>query len=1820
MRLSKGHRRLLRALAITMGIGIAVPAAQASPLTGEPERYYVFDGRKVALELAEGYTAIEYQRDLEGPDNLERAKSHAKALGTEIVQDKAGINQVIVKTDRKTMQAKIAGKADIAKSVKTLRPVFFLEGNPSPEAMVVIPDRLVISFDDSAGIDERNAIAKMYGLRPFMTLMNNTYSYWTDADGTEIPGLAVRIAEENPGVVKWSEPVFDREIKKFGSTALTAGDDVVDSEAKTGADPFWNDQWHLFNAGTNTTPLVPGDPDEDVDAMRFWNPNTRIGVLGDGRTRGYYGDKSTGTSVIVAVLDTGTNLDHEDWETNRTDPNNPPNFSRTVLDPDIGFDYVQADPVPDARLEGHGTSVAGIIAAARNNGRGVVGVAPSAKIYTLRVFDDLGGAVSSDLFAAAIVDSVNHLAEIGNHSYGGISGTTVEEEAFQFAFESGRFGLGMANFVATGNDTTYQSYPSLYDWNFAVGGVDDRGDRVDYASYSGKIDFVGPTQQSGRAGIVTTDIMGSAGYSGPDPLNPLDPFGNYTDSFNGTSAATPVITGVAALVLSEFPTIPIQPYQTGSVYGWQTNLLELMALTADRPPDQHMYFPGVNNAAYVVYDRLVPDADAPATETVGISFGNPAGFRRNQGYLTDGFSHYFGYGRPNPFNVATVQAAPSPYRDYIQPEPQDYETRDFGEMFLAYASDFGADYEIIYQRCLEDLTGEDGEEPDPEDLLECIRSRTDLFNDWTFDIVRVAEDCEGDEFALPEMGYASPYDELGTFQHVFEFGPTVSMSRVSITNGEESYNFIEGNVFPYVIAQAIPYAGEDNNDSFAYNPRGRYLAGRTYNVRSNMTPTGSLILTPPDGADEDFDWSGVPLILEITLKHDLGIYNGSAGGENSSLSRENDTITIQAGGTTIATITGSSHNLPIFPVLPSSGEEEVDCEQFPSNTFISTWPIAGYIPSHESTELLWRTYRFPIPARTDGAISIRITASSGSSYLPEWDYSQETPEQILDIAKRDNRGFQIGDIKIWGVDPNPDPNTTLDGTDIADPPAELIAERGTLPVWSPSGREVEYVRQDEFEPSVHSRVMTAYSDGLFRVMNETLGVPSVAGRNSVPLLRACMELEPGLNDCTPTRILSLASDVKTSRLMYVIDAPAGLPRIFTATDDGFDEQPLFAYDPASTTPRPDANATEAIFGRSTNVVLFTDGTTINSCRKDGTLVRFVTDTSVHKVTNLRHLSLDDSEQIVSYTGTQRDGTDDIFFTIRGINSSGVLGFYREMVAWPNSSEREGQFSPDGKRFAFVSNALTPGGGTTPPAGAPFKLYVIDNAQDIVTYGSGSATVAPRYAGEQADFSLPMYRDNRLVAQPVPANPTYVSAAYPRFSPDGSKLLMVGFLETNRDLGEITTLRLPARKVADEPVATNTPAPTDSPTPTPYPTETPEPTDNIVRTAHYSFDTAGDGWSYGSSPIFNQPTHSTASGSLELTATENTNTYGSFVSPAAALRMYPYDILGTDADAFNAGLTIDPPLEEREGPLYLLRYYLRRTNIPAAEAATLRMRVNSETFEDYHLLVLNSLGSLSRIPDATVSTPVDMLFQPNPWMYGLESSKQSYRLAFDIINADPTDSASAGYILDRVDIFRVPPVQVEELGTFKSYEFEGTDVNDWLTYEFPDQFTPPIFSTSTGRLELAAPSPPTSVFGTWQNAAGTIGVDASPHAGAVFIEMTARAGAEDPNPFKVPEMRFRLAEDSFQAVAITGVTEVKGFGTGKLIPTQGNERLYRAYLKVSDDVVSQTGLHAAWDILSFEDLAGETDPNYVDSTEKVYLDSLDLSLIRVNNYPAVSTTP
>jgi hypothetical protein len=184
-----------------------------------------------------------------------------------------------------------------------------------------------------------------------------------------------------------------------------------------------------------------------------------------------------------------------------------------------GFDWVDNDNDPMDE-HGHGTSVAGIIGARANNGIGMAGIAP-VKILALRAFDASGNGSDAEI-APAIVYAVDHGVQVLNMSFGDVILSRLMREVIQYAAAK-----GVVMVASSGNDgSALPHYPSDYDEVISVGAVNQYGERSLFSSYGPSLDLMAPGE-----GIVTTTLGGG-----------------YTDTFAGTSAAAPHVSGVVCLL------------------------------------------------------------------------------------------------------------------------------------------------------------------------------------------------------------------------------------------------------------------------------------------------------------------------------------------------------------------------------------------------------------------------------------------------------------------------------------------------------------------------------------------------------------------------------------------------------------------------------------------------------------------------------------------------------------------------------------------------------------------------------------------------------------------------------------------------------------------------------------------------------------------------------------------------------------------------------------------------------------------------------------------------------------------------------------------------------------------------------------------------------------------------------------------------------------------------------------------------------------------------------------------------------------------------
>ena len=216
----------------------------------------------------------------------------------------------------------------------------------------------------------------------------------------------------------------------------------------------------------------------------------------------------------VCILDTGYTLNHPDLI------NSGVTGDDGYGNNDTGNWYEDGN--------GHGTHVAGTIAAVGGNNQGVVGVNRNGqlKLHIVKVFNNAGNwAYGSDLIAA-INQCKAAGANVTSMSLGGSGQSTAERTAFEQSYAAGMLHIAAAG--NAGNSTL--SYPASYDAVVSVAAVDSNSAKASFSQYNNQVEIAAP-------GVGVNSTWRDGGYK----------------SISGTSMATPHVSGVAALVWSHYP-------------------------------------------------------------------------------------------------------------------------------------------------------------------------------------------------------------------------------------------------------------------------------------------------------------------------------------------------------------------------------------------------------------------------------------------------------------------------------------------------------------------------------------------------------------------------------------------------------------------------------------------------------------------------------------------------------------------------------------------------------------------------------------------------------------------------------------------------------------------------------------------------------------------------------------------------------------------------------------------------------------------------------------------------------------------------------------------------------------------------------------------------------------------------------------------------------------------------------------------------------------------------------------------------------------------
>lgn len=516
--------------------------------------YLYRGGKKINLEkTGDTFTAI-----LSKSSDMEKLKSKAKS----IKMLHGNIAELVVDPDERDKLM------DEIRSENRLIAQHQYVAKDSPTTTYTLTDEIVVKFKPDLSEQEILEIIEQAGVVIKKKFDPNTLLLKvTSAANLNPIKVANKLVES--GKVEYAEPNLITKFKRM----------------YTPKDPLFNEQWHL-----SATPDFDIAEGADVSAPEAWGLN-----------RGK-------REIVIALVDDGFDLDHPDFS-----------GDGKIVSPK---DYVDGDIEPFPEKEHgeqgdyHGTPCAGV-AIAEENGIGCIGIAPGCAFMPVRF--DVENSPDTELLT--IFEFVSKNSDIVSCSWGAEPGnyplpTLLYDKIHEFATYGGKRGKGLVIVFAAGNydaplnlgDTIngFAAHPDV----IAVAASTSLNTKALYTNWGKEISVAAPSNNFnpldgqpllGR-GITTTDneIHGSGFTTGSE----------YTPLFGGTSSATPLVAGIAGLVLSENPNLTSKEVK------------EIVQMTAD---------------------KIIDPGEDPILRT------------KKGTYDENGHSEWFGYGKVNAYR-AVVEA------------------------------------------------------------------------------------------------------------------------------------------------------------------------------------------------------------------------------------------------------------------------------------------------------------------------------------------------------------------------------------------------------------------------------------------------------------------------------------------------------------------------------------------------------------------------------------------------------------------------------------------------------------------------------------------------------------------------------------------------------------------------------------------------------------------------------------------------------------------------------------------------------------------------------------------------------------------------------------------------------------------------------------------------------------------------------------------------------------------------------------------------------------------------------------------------------------
>ncbi len=379
-----------------------------------------------------------------------------------------------------------------------------------------IPGEFIVKFTNDATIKSPNII--MLNEKYQVTFIEKIFRR---AENTILDNIYLLHVQENSDILSIIKDYLSNPNVEYAEPNGVVYPGIIPN------DEYFDYQWALHNTGQNfmppPSPPMNGTPDCDIDAPETWN--IEIGS----------------PDVVIAIVDSGINYTHPDladkiWVNEDEIPGN------SIDDDDNGyiddvrgwdFHYNDSDPMDG---HGHGTICAGVPGMETNNSVGGAGVCWDCQIMPIQIASETWQSLWTNI-ANGIKYAADNAADIISMSFGTTQVPNILKDAVDYAYDKGVFLCACAH----NYNTSDEFYPAAYENVTAVAATNQHDERCDEDDW-------GPGSGSNYGEWVDVAAPGNLIFT-----TCLDKNYNYYKAYSGTSLSTPMVAGLAALLLSVNP-------------------------------------------------------------------------------------------------------------------------------------------------------------------------------------------------------------------------------------------------------------------------------------------------------------------------------------------------------------------------------------------------------------------------------------------------------------------------------------------------------------------------------------------------------------------------------------------------------------------------------------------------------------------------------------------------------------------------------------------------------------------------------------------------------------------------------------------------------------------------------------------------------------------------------------------------------------------------------------------------------------------------------------------------------------------------------------------------------------------------------------------------------------------------------------------------------------------------------------------------------------------------------------------------------------------